>query len=174
MRETERGRYLLLCKRRRVWRRRKQEVVASAFSCHCIPLTHSLFYSLWAARGFSHSVGFPRFTVCTVITHCFVHCDFVLTSYIRLWPNELVDPFLTYIDENLTNGFIGHSRSLVGAPIFFVKKKNGSLRLVVDYRGLNKVTIRNRYALLLIPKLLERLIGAKYFTKLDLRGAYNL
>ena len=85
------------CNRRRVWRRRKREVVASTFSCHCIPLTHSLFCSLWAARGFSHSMGFPRYTVCTVITHCFVHCDFVLASYIRLWPNELVDPFLTRI-----------------------------------------------------------------------------
>jgi hypothetical protein len=55
-----------------------------------------------------------------------------------------------------------------------VKKKDGSLRLVVDYRGLNKITIRNRYALPLISTLLERLSGAKYFTMLDLRGAYNL
>ena len=55
-----------------------------------------------------------------------------------------------------------------------MKKKDGSLHLVVDYRGLNKVTVRNRYALPLIPTLLERLSGAKYFTKLDLRGAYNL
>ena len=48
-----------------------------------------------------------------------------------------------YNDENLANGFIQHSRSPTGAPIFFVKKKDGSLRLVMDYRGLNKVTIRN-------------------------------
>jgi hypothetical protein len=79
-----------------------------------------------------------------------------------------------YIEENLSNGFIQHSRSPAGAPIFFVKKKDGSLRMVVDYRGLNKVMVRNRYALPLIPSLLERLSGAKYFTKLDLRGAYNL
>jgi hypothetical protein len=57
---------------------------------------------------------------------------------------------------------------------FFVKKKDGSLRLVVEYRGLNKVTIRNWYALPLISNLLECLSGAKYFTKLDLRGVYNL
>ena len=64
--------------------------------------------------------------------------------------------------------------SSIGAPIFFVKQKDGSLRLVVDYRGLNRVTIRNRYALPLVSSLLERLSGAKHFTKLDLRGAYNL
>ena len=91
----------------------------------------------------------------------------------NLSPSEL-KVLREYIDENLSNGFIRHSRSPAGAPIFFVKKKDGSLRLVVDYRGLNKVTIRNRYALPLVSSLLERLSGARYFTKLDLRGAYNL
>jgi hypothetical protein len=79
-----------------------------------------------------------------------------------------------YIEENLENGFIRHSRSPAGVPIFFVKKKDGSLRLVVDYGGLNKVTIQNKYALPLISRLLERLSGANVFTKLDLRGSYNL
>ena len=55
-----------------------------------------------------------------------------------------------------------------------MKKKDGSLRLVVDYRGLDKVTIHNTYALPLISSLSERLSGAKFFTKIDLRGAYNL
>ncbi len=91
----------------------------------------------------------------------------------NLSPREL-EVLRTYIDENLTNGFIRHSKSPTGAPIFFVKKKDGSLRLVVDYRGLNKVTIRNKYALPLISTLLERISGAKYFTKIDLRGAYKL
>ena len=72
------------------------------------------------------------------------------------------------------DNIIQHSRSPAGAPIFFIKKKDGSLRLVMDYQGLNKVTIRNRYALPLISSLLEHLSGAKFFTKLDLRGAYNL
>lgn len=90
-----------------------------------------------------------------------------------LSPVEL-ETLRTYIEENLTNGFIRHSKSPTGTPIFFVKKKDGSLRLVVDYRGLNKITIRNRYPLPLIPTLLEQLNGAKHFTKIDLRGAYNL
>ena len=87
-------------------------------------------------------------------------------------PTEL-EVLRTYIEENLENGFIRHSKSPAGAPIFFVKKKDGSLRLVVDYRGLNKVTIRNRYALPLISSLLERINGARFFMKIDLRG-YNL
>ena len=90
-----------------------------------------------------------------------------------LSPTEL-EVLRAYIEENLANGFIRHSKSPTDAPIFFVKKKDGSLRLVVDYRGLNKVTIRNRYALPLISSLLERINGAKFFTKIDLRGAYNL
>lgn len=79
-----------------------------------------------------------------------------------------------WIEDNLSKGFIRASRSPAGAPILFVKKKDGSLRLCVDYRGLNKVSIKNRYPLPLIPEALDRLKHAKVFTKLDLRGAYNL
>ena len=88
-------------------------------------------------------------------------------------PTEL-EVLRAYIEENLANGFIRHSKSPADAPIFFVKKKDGSLRLVVDYCGLNKVTIKNRYALPLISSLLERINGARFFTKINLRGAYNL
>ena len=79
-----------------------------------------------------------------------------------------------YLDENLEKGFIQPSKSPAGAPILFVKKKDGSLRLCVDYRGLNKLTVRNRYPLPLIPELLDRLRIARVFSKVDLRGAYNL
>lgn len=90
-----------------------------------------------------------------------------------LSPPEL-EALKTYIDENLAKGFIRPSSSPAGAPILFVKKKDGSLRLCVDYRGLNRVTIRNRYPLPLIPQLLDQLSQARIFTKIDLRGAYNL
>ena len=62
-----------------------------------------------------------------------------------------------YIDENLAMSFIPHSKSAAGASILFVKKKDGSLRMCVDYRGLNKVTIKNRYPLPLISGLLNQL-----------------
>lgn len=79
-----------------------------------------------------------------------------------------------WLEENLSKGFIRASRSPAGAPILFVKKKDGSLRLCVDYRALNNITIKNRYPLPLIPEALDRLRKAKIYTKLDLRGAYNL
>jgi hypothetical protein len=79
-----------------------------------------------------------------------------------------------YLAENLSKGFIRQSKSPAGAPILFVKKKDGSLRLCVDYRGLNRFTRKDRYPLPLIPNLIDQLRTAKKFTKLDLRGAYNL
>lgn len=79
-----------------------------------------------------------------------------------------------YIQENLEKGFIRHSKSPCGAPIFFVKKKDGSLRPCIDYRDLNALTIKNRYPLPLVTSLLDQLRGARIFTKIDLRGAYNL
>ena len=79
-----------------------------------------------------------------------------------------------YIEENLKKGFIRESKSPAGYPILFAPKKDGSLRLCVDYRKLNDITIKNRYPLLNIGELQDRLGKAKVFTKLDLRGAYNL
>ena len=91
----------------------------------------------------------------------------------NLTPPEL-KALREYIDENLAKGFIRHSKSPAGAPILFVKKKDGSLRLCVDYRGLNAITVKNRYPLPLISQLLDQLSKASVFTKIDLRGAYNL
>ena len=79
-----------------------------------------------------------------------------------------------YLKDNLSKKFIRHSFSLAGAPVLFVKKADGSLRLCVDYRGLNEITVKNWYPLPLIQETLARLSQAKWFTKLDLRGAYNL
>jgi hypothetical protein len=84
-----------------------------------------------------------------------------------------LDELAQYIQTNLANGRIVESSSPAGAPIIFVPKKDGSLRLCVDYRGLNKVTIKNRYPIPLISELMDRLSGARYFTRLDIRDAYH-
>ena len=79
----------------------------------------------------------------------------------------------TYIKTHLKTGFIRPSKSPAGAPILFDKKSDGSLRLCVDYRGLNNLTIKNRYPLPLIGESLDRLGRAKRFTQLDLTSAYH-
>jgi len=79
-----------------------------------------------------------------------------------------------YIEENIRKGFIRKSKSPAGAPILFVKKHDGTLRLCVDYRRLNAITIRNSYPLPRINDLIEVFKNCKIFTRLDLRSAYNL
>lgn len=78
-----------------------------------------------------------------------------------------------YIDKHLANEFIRPSKSPAGAPMLFVKKPSGGLRLCVDYRGLNNITIKNQYPLPLIGKSLDRLGKAKRYTQLDLTSAYH-
>lgn len=78
-----------------------------------------------------------------------------------------------YLEEMQQKGWIRESTSPAGAPILFVKKADGSLRVCVDYRGLNEVTIKNRYPLPRIDEMLDRLVGSKLYTKIDLRDAYH-
>lgn len=78
-----------------------------------------------------------------------------------------------YLDKMLERGWIRPSQSSAGAPVLFVKKPDGSLRLCVDYRGLNAITHKNRYPLPRIDELMDRFVHARYFTKLDLRDAYH-
>jgi hypothetical protein len=79
-----------------------------------------------------------------------------------------------WLEENLSKGFIGASSLPATTPILFVKKGDGSLHLVVNYQGINEWTIKNRYPLPLMQDTLMHLSRAKWFTKLDIRGAYNL
>ena len=78
-----------------------------------------------------------------------------------------------YLHDNLAKGFIQHSTLSASAPILFVKKKDSSLQLCVDYRGLNLLTKKNWYPLPLIGEALDWLSGTKIYTKLDIRAAYN-
>ncbi|KAI2665884.1 Transposon Tf2-6 polyprotein [Labeo rohita] len=80
----------------------------------------------------------------------------------------------TYIQEELAKGFIRPSTSPASAGFFFVKKKDGGLRPCIDYRPLNDITVKYRYPLPLVPPALEQLRTARFYTKLDLRSAYNI
>ena len=77
------------------------------------------------------------------------------------------------MEEMVNKGFVRPSTSPWGAPVLFVKKKDGSIRLCIDYRELNKVTIRNQYSLPRIDDLFDQLQGAKVFSKIDLRSGYH-
>ena len=91
---------------------------------------------------------------------------------IEMSPGEL-DEMRKQLDQLLSNGFIRPSTSPFGAPVLFVKKKDGSLRMCIDYRGLNMLTVKNRYPLPRCDELFDRIRGAKYFSKLDLRSGYH-
>jgi len=79
-----------------------------------------------------------------------------------------------FIDKNLTNGFIHSTSSPHGAPVLFVKKKDGSLWLCVDFHGLNKIMKKDRYPLPLISDLLDSPHKARIYTKIDLQHTYHL
>jgi len=79
-----------------------------------------------------------------------------------------------YLKKMISEGKIADGASPYGAPILFVPKRDGCLRLCVDYRNLNKLTILNKYLLPLMDELRDRVAGAKVFTKLDLKDAYHL
>src|SRR5258707_5769878 len=78
-----------------------------------------------------------------------------------------------FLQENLANGQICPSKSLIRAPVFFVKKKEGSLHLVQDYWKLNEIMIKNSYPLPLVSDMLTRLHNAEWFTTLDLCWGFN-
>jgi len=90
----------------------------------------------------------------------------------RLSPLEH-EEVVKQITQLLKNGWIEPSVSPYGAPILFVAKKGGGLRMCVDYRALNKITIKNRYPLPRIDDLFDCLQGAKYFTSIDLAQGYH-
>ena len=87
-------------------------------------------------------------------------------------PSELKE-LKVQLQELLEKDFIRPSFSPWGAPVLFVKKKDGTLRLCIDYRELNKVTIKNKYPLPRIDDLFDQLQGASVFSKIDLRSGYH-
>ncbi|KAD3336153.1 hypothetical protein E3N88_31672 [Mikania micrantha] len=90
----------------------------------------------------------------------------------RLAPTEMKE-LMTQLQDLLDKGFIRPSVSPWGAPVLFVKKKDGSMRMCIDYRELNKLTIKNKYPLPRIDDLFDQLQGASWFSKIDLRSGYH-
>ncbi|KAL0373525.1 UNVERIFIED_CONTAM: Transposon Ty3-G Gag-Pol polyprotein [Sesamum radiatum] len=89
----------------------------------------------------------------------------------RMAPSELKE-LKKQLEELMDKGFITPSISPWGAPVLFVKKKDGSMGLCIDYRQLNRITIKNKYPLPRIDDLLDQLKGATVFSKIDLRSGY--
>ncbi|GJZ45352.1 putative reverse transcriptase domain-containing protein [Tanacetum coccineum] len=96
----------------------------------------------------------------------------VVKSPYRLAPSEM-EELSSQLRELQDKGFIEPSSSPWGAPVLFVKKKDGSFRMCIDYRELNKLTIKNRYPLPRIDDLFDPLQGSQYFSKIDLRSRYH-
>jgi len=80
--------------------------------------------------------------------------------------------FREYLNIYLKNSFIRFSRLSAALPVLFIFKINRGFRLYVNYKNLNTITIKNRYSLLLIKKIFDRVTGAKIFTKLDIKIIY--
>ena len=88
-------------------------------------------------------------------------------------PAKDLEEIKKQIKELLEKGYIRPSSSPWGAPVLLMGKKDGSLRMVVDYRALNEVTMKNKYPLPMINDLFDQLHGAKVFSKIDLRSGYH-
>nr|GFB92113.1 putative reverse transcriptase domain-containing protein [Tanacetum cinerariifolium] len=89
-----------------------------------------------------------------------------------LAPSEMKD-LSEQLKELSDKGIIRHSSSPWGAPVLFVKKKDGSFRMCIDYRELNKPTVKNRYPLPRIDDLFDQLQGSSVYSKIDLRSGYH-
>ncbi|GBG87654.1 hypothetical protein CBR_g45807 [Chara braunii] len=90
----------------------------------------------------------------------------------RMSPREL-EEFRKQLDDLLEKGWIRPSSSPFGAPVLFVPKREGELRMSIDYRGLNAITVKNVEPLPIIDDLLDRVQGCKYFSKIDLKSGYH-
>ncbi|GJW40446.1 reverse transcriptase domain-containing protein [Tanacetum coccineum] len=98
----------------------------------------------------------------------------VVREFVEVFPDDLKGlPPQRQLKELQHKGFIRPSHSPWGVPVLFVKKKDRSMRMCIDYRELNKLTVKNRYPLPRIDDLFDQLQGAHYFSKIDLRSGYH-
>eukprot|EP00253_Pinus_taeda_P010106 PITA_10106 len=99
--------------------------------------------------------------------------DKVVEEYEDIFTAPAGVPLHCQIQELLQKGHIRPSSSPCGSPIVLVQKKDGTWRLCIDYRALNKIIVRNRYPIPQIDDLLDQLKGAKYLSKIDLKSGYH-
>jgi transposase InsO family protein len=143
--------------------------VAGGTETVTLPQKHQAFAQVFSLEGAKTLASIDQHA------HAIELEDNAAPPYGPIYP--LAEPELAvlreYLDDMLSRGWIRPSRSPAGAPILFVPKKGGKLRLCVDYRALNRVTKKNRAPLPLIGEILDRLSKAKVYTKLDLKDAYH-
>nr|GEW93299.1 putative reverse transcriptase domain-containing protein [Tanacetum cinerariifolium] len=116
--------------------------------------------------------GVSRLKVISCITARNAGAALVARAPYRLAPSEMKELSIQ-LQELLEKGFIHPSSSLWGAPVLFVKKKDGSFKMCIDYRELNKLIVKNRYPLLRINDLFDQLQGSSVYSKIDLRSGYH-
>nr|GEW46980.1 hypothetical protein [Tanacetum cinerariifolium] len=155
----------------RVIRNYKLELETSLFTIDLIPLGHGSFDVIVGMDSLSEH---KAEIVCheKVVRIPLERATPVAKSSYCLAPSEMQELF-AQLQELQDKGFIRPSHSLWGAPILFVKKKDGALRMCIDYKELNKLTIKNRYPLPRIDGLFDQLQGARYFSKIELWSGYH-
>jgi hypothetical protein len=116
--------------------------------------------------------GLPPIKEIKVSIETILGISHIIQSPYRMAPMELA-ALKVQLQELLNKGFIRPSNSPWGAPVLFVKKKDDTLHLCIDYRQLNKVTVKNKYSLPRIDDLFDQLKGVRVFSKIDLRSRYH-
>ncbi|XP_056419610.1 uncharacterized protein LOC130361071, partial [Hyla sarda] len=149
---------------------------------HCLPVSRLIKPLFISSVNGEHQKFFQEF-VNDIFGNLLYTCVVVYLDDILIFSSNL-EPHRVALFEcccllglpwlQLHSPTLDWSTGEIRTGFFFVSKKDGSLRPCIDYRGLNKITVKNRYPLPLISELFDRLQGAHIFTKLDLRGAYNL
>jgi hypothetical protein len=137
-----------------------EDIVPTSLHTYADVFSETVFDSLPERRKWDHAIELE----------CEPSPGFRKVYLMTLTEQTEMDAFL---EEALSTGRIRQSKSPLGVPVLFIKKKDGKLRFVQDYRALNAITRKKRYPLPLIDDLIHRLKDARYFTKLDVHWGYN-
>jgi hypothetical protein len=137
-----------------------QDIVQTSLHAYANVFSKMAFNSLPECRKWDHAIDLEREPS---------------PGFCKFYPMTLTEQteMDVFLEKALATGHIRQFKSPLGAPVFFIKKKDGKLHFVQDYQALNAITRKNRYPLPLIDNLIHWLKGAHYFTKLDICWGYN-